>query len=82
MCRRREGRYSVDVLAGRGGTQWQWVRYQDYTDPVKRPSWLADPAPGYVTLLSNNALAYDYIGNEGHKNIGTWIDRAAQQAGR
>jgi hypothetical protein len=62
--------------------QWQWKRYGDYTDPVKLPPWLADPAAGYVTPLANNADEYDYIAGEGHKNIGAWIDRAAQRAGR
>jgi hypothetical protein len=59
-----------------------WHRYQDYTDPVKLPPWLIDPQPGYVTPLSYNASAYDYITNDGHKNIGAWIDRAAQSVGR
>jgi hypothetical protein len=49
---------------------------------VKLPPWLADPVAGYVTLLSSGASEYDYINNDGHKNIGSWIDRAAQQAGR
>jgi hypothetical protein len=62
--------------------EWQWERYQDYTDPVKLPSWLADPAERWVTPLSNNADEYDYIAQDGHKNIGAWIDRAAQRVGR
>jgi hypothetical protein len=63
------------------GYQWQWQRYADYTDPVTLPGWLADPAPAYVTPLSNFAAIYDYM-DGGHRNIGAWIDRAAQQAGR
>ena len=55
---------------------------EDYTDPVKLPSWLADPRPAYVMPLSTNANEYDYITGDGHKNIGSWIDRAAQRAGR
>jgi MTH538 TIR-like domain (DUF1863) len=62
--------------------EWIWERYQDYTLPVKLPPWLNDPAPGYVTPLSNNADEYDYIAQEGHKNIGAWIDRAAERAGK
>jgi hypothetical protein len=61
---------------------WVWERYKDYTLPVKRPPWLNDPAAGYVTPLSNNADEYDYITHDGHKNIGAWIDRAAQRVGR
>jgi hypothetical protein len=59
-----------------------WFRYGDYTDPVKLPSWLRDPAPGYVTPLADGASVYDYMADDGHKNIGLWIDWAAQQARR
>jgi hypothetical protein len=65
-----------------GGYQWAWIRYSDYTDPVRLPCWVADPAPGYVTQLSSNADVYDYIAGGGHKNMGAWIDRAAQRPGR
>jgi len=61
---------------------YAWRRYTDYTDPVKKPRWLNDCAPGQVVLLSTNAIEYDWIAGEGHKNIGAWIDFAAQQAGR
>src|SRR5262249_8616935 len=64
------------------GHGWQWHRYADYTDPVRLPGWLSDPAPNYITPVSNSALMYDYVNNDGHRNIGDWIDRAAQQAGR
>jgi hypothetical protein len=67
---------------GAGGYRWSWERYSDYTDSVTRPAWLNDPPVGYVTPLSTNAALYDYIANEGHKNIGSWIDQAAQRAGR
>ena len=70
------------VPDGMGGYRWSWDRYQDYTNHVKRPAWLADCAPGYVMPLANYADEYDYIAGDGHKNIGTWIDRAAQRAGR
>jgi hypothetical protein len=63
-------------------TQGGWVRYEDHTDQVKLPPWLSDPTPGYVIPLSANAAEYDYIADHGHKNVGLWIDRAAQQAGR
>lgn len=67
---------------GVGGYRWVWYRYGDYTSSVMRPAWLSDPAAGYVTPLSQNALVYDYIADNGHQNIGSWIDRAAQGAGR
>lgn len=67
---------------GVGGYKWEWNRYSDYVSSVLLPPWLADPAPGYVTPLSDNAVVYDYIADNGHSNIGGWIDKAAQRAGR
>jgi MTH538 TIR-like domain (DUF1863) len=63
-------------------TSQGWFPYQDHTTAVSLPSWLADPDPGYVMPLSSGADEYDYILHDGHKNIGDWIDRAAQKAGR
>jgi hypothetical protein len=60
----------------------QWVRYQDYTPPVKLPPWLNDPRPNFVTPLSDNADEYDYMAQDGYKHIGNWLDRAARRAGR
>jgi hypothetical protein len=70
------------VPNGIGGYKWEWNRYSDYTSSVSLPPWLADPVAGYVTPLSQNATVCDYIADDGHKNIGSWIDRAAQGAGR
>jgi hypothetical protein len=47
--------------AATGQYVYEWQRYADYTDPVKKPNWLNDSQPGYVTLLSTNAKTYDYI---------------------
>lgn len=60
----------------------EWVRYKDYMSPVELPPYLIDPAPGRVALLSGGTAAYDYVSGDGHKNIGSWIDRAAEQVGR
>jgi hypothetical protein len=65
-----------------GGYKWSWERYADHTDPVDLPSWLAEPAPGYVTPLSSPLWEHDYVLQGGHKNIGGWIDAAAARAGR
>jgi hypothetical protein len=62
--------------------QFEWVRYEDYTREVKLPRWLADPDPGFVMPLAPYAGEYDYMMQQGHKSIGTWLDRAARQAGR
>ena len=60
----------------------KWVRYADYTLAVSLPSWLPEPASGYVTPLDQGAYTYDYCSAGGHRNIGSWIDAAARQAGR
>lgn len=59
-----------------------WVRYNDYTNPVKLPPYLKDPQPGWITWLSAGAGEYDYATRDGHAKIGSWIDAAAQQVGR
>lgn len=64
------------------GHSKSWIWYADYTQPVKLPSYLNDPSPGKCTPLSTGAAEYDYIGYNGHKNIGSWIDQAAQKVGR
>jgi hypothetical protein len=77
--------YLFEKLAlpnGIGGYKWEWHRYSDYTSSVSLPPWVADPVAGYVTSLSQNATAYDYIADDGHRNIGSWIDKAALGAGR
>ena len=63
-------------------TQQGWVRYRDYTYPVSLPAYLPDPSPGYVVPLSAGTAEWDYIGNNGSKNFGLWIDHAAQAVGR
>jgi hypothetical protein len=60
----------------------QWAPYGDYTLPVKKPDWLTDPSPNHVIPLSVDAAEYDYMRDGGHRNIGSWIDRAAKQVGR
>jgi hypothetical protein len=72
----------VAVPNGIAGYKFEWHRYGDYTNSVPLPAWLADPQPGYVTPLSHNTIVYDYIADNGHQNIGRWIDNAAQRAGR
>jgi hypothetical protein len=64
--------------------EWKdaWVRYQDHTYPVKLPPYLMDPAPGYISCLSSGTLEYDFMSQQGHRNIGGWIDLAAQRVGR
>ncbi|SFB66465.1 MTH538 TIR-like domain [Bosea sp. CRIB-10] len=62
--------------------RWEWRRYEDYTHAISLPAYLARPAPGYVTPLSTGAPEYCFATDNGSKNIGLWIDRAAQMVGR
>jgi hypothetical protein len=81
-----EPKYFLFEKLGKGdafrGYHFEWHRYGDYTNSVNLPPWLDDPQPGYVTPLSYNCAEYDYIADNGHKNIGAWIDLAASKAGR
>ena len=63
-------------------TEWQWHPYQDYTQSVRLPRYLKEPDAGYVMPLASAVDEYDYVAGVGHKNLGTWIDRAAIRAGR
>jgi hypothetical protein len=64
------------------GYAFAWHRYREHTWPVKLPPWLRDCAAGYVTPFADCVPVYDFIRQDGHKNLGTWIDQAAQRAGR
>jgi hypothetical protein len=70
------------VPDGRGGPMEQWRPYGDHMVAVKKPDWLTDPSVDHVMPLSANAAEYDYELEHGHRNIGSWIDAAAKQAGR
>ena len=59
----------------------RWIRYGDYTIHGNLPLTLRTPGLGYVTQLSAGTATYDYVNDEGHKNIGAWIDQAAQRVG-
>jgi hypothetical protein len=65
-----------------GNEQSQWVRYKDYTNPISLPPYLHDMPPGFVRPLSSGTGEYDFMGQNGHQNIGGWIDMAAQEVGR
>lgn len=59
-----------------------WHRYADYTQAVALPRWLVAPPLHMAKPLSTGAAHYDYVADNGHQNIGRWIDQAAIQAGR
>jgi len=70
----------VNFLTGQG--DWVWRPYSDYSHPVLLPRYLPAPDIEHVRWLSPYVDEYDYVSDEGPKNIGTWIDRAAVRAGR
>jgi hypothetical protein len=81
---------AVCVLIGSETWRRRWVKYEiarahpytDHTLEIKLPNWLADPPHhNWVMPLSHNATVNDYMADNGHQNIGGWIDRAAQAAG-
>jgi MTH538 TIR-like domain (DUF1863) len=62
--------------------EWQWHPYRDYDWAVSLPRYLKEPDTGWIMPLSAGALEYDYVTGEGQKNIGAWIDHAAEMVGR
>ena len=69
---------SKDLAASANGNwDWQWKPYGDYTLSVKCPPYLPPPNVGYVSPLSYGTQLHDFVANEGHKNMGRWIDQAA-----
>ena len=61
----------------------KWIKYEDYGLAIPT-SDLPVPAPpdANVVQLSSHCLTYDFIAQDGRKNIGGWIDTAASLAGR
>jgi hypothetical protein len=63
-----------------GAWIWQW--YGDHTFPVELPQFMREPTVGNALPLSPGTYEYDFAAQNGHKNIGAWIDLAATEAGR
>lgn len=61
----------------------KWVRYADYQSALN-PSdlWFTAPTSNTVVPLSKHCSRYDFVEQNGHKNIGGWIELAAVEAGR
>jgi hypothetical protein len=70
------------VPDGQGDLLERWSPYSDHAAPVKKPHWLTEPGVNEVAPLSMDASEYDYERDHGDRNIGSWIDQAAKQAGR
>jgi hypothetical protein len=57
-----------DVETGELG--WEWKVYEDYTDPVLLPCYIADVGVQHVMPLSWVTRECDFIGGAGAKNLG------------
>lgn len=62
--------------------EWQWVRYSEFSQAVPLPKYMEAPSEGWVQPFSGVTPIYEYVSQEGHKNIGKWIDDAALRVGR
>jgi hypothetical protein len=61
----------------------KWVKYEDYTLAIPEGQlWFAAPTSNGVVQLSSHCMSYDFIAQDGRKNIGGWIETAAGLAGR
>ena len=60
--------------------KWEW--YSDYTLAINKPSYMGAIPNNQVLSLSHGALTYDFAAQNGSKNLGGWIDLAAQAVGR
>jgi hypothetical protein len=70
----------LDAQAGTLG--WRWMPYEDFQNPVPLPRYIPFIEHGCVVPLSAYTREYDYVAEIGHRNIGAWIDQAAQAVGR
>ena len=60
-----------------------WRKYKDYSLAIDARD-LPFPAPTSTTVikLADHYPSYDYARQNGHRNIGGWIEMAARAAGR
>jgi MTH538 TIR-like domain (DUF1863) len=67
-----------------GELGWEWQEYEDHTAPVPRPRYMTHVSfqHGVPVPLSAVTSQYDFIVDEGAKNLGAWIDAAAVSAGK
>lgn len=61
----------------------KWVKYEDYTLAVSDTDlWFDAPTTNTVVPLSKHCMRYDFVNQDGRKNIDGWIETAAKLAGR
>lgn len=61
----------------------KWVKYTDYSSAIPASDlWFKAPTNNYVVPLSRYCKKYDFVADDGRKNIVGWIETAATLAGR
>jgi hypothetical protein len=58
----------------------QWTRYGDHEATIAKPAYVADMSVGYVQPLSVGLREYDYVAQDGAKELAEWISRAAESS--
>lgn len=72
--------YDYRIYEYRNGGWWP---YDKITSKLATwPKWLDKPLHGHVTPLSQNAACYDWIDDDGHRNLLRWTHKAAIAAGK
>jgi len=79
ICRRSDdSKYYLCDWSNEG--KWRW--YPDYTLPVDPPAFLPAIQPGGLSQLSNGTHGYDYVQQNGYRNLSGWVEDAAMAVGR
>jgi hypothetical protein len=78
--------YIYELRSERNPTTGQlirnWYPYEDFKSAIDRPQYIPSITQGRVAILASHTSEYDYVLQDGHGNIGAWIDRAAAAVGR
>lgn len=61
----------------------KWSKYDDYKLAIpENLLWFTPPINNHVVQFSAHCKSYDFLDDEGRKNIGNWIEIAAKKMGR
>jgi hypothetical protein len=77
ITKNNDGSYRLAEWSGFG-----WNLYRDYSLAVNLPRYMSQPTVGRVIPLNHVTREYDFAMQNGSKNIGGWLDMAANDAGR
>ncbi len=80
IAKRDNGNFYLCELNFLNGS-WVWHWYTDYISAVPIPRYMRAPELNNPLRLSDFTREYDWS-QGGHNNIGSWLDMAAQDAGR